>query len=159
MACAWRNEGIFLIGFHFSWREGDEMAGFMVLVGMICLAVGAIQLLRQVWFVLHARVAEGEVVGFEQRQAATGPGRPARPFHYPVVAFRTESGQVVEFTHSVGTTWSAYREGQAVPVLYHPRNPKQAIIRSFFAQWGGCLIALVVGVVFLSIGAVLLRSS
>jgi hypothetical protein len=132
------------------------MAALLMVIGGIGLAAGVILLLWQAWFVLNARVAEGEIVGVEQGARATGPGRPARPFNYPVVTFYTESGQLVEFVHAVGTTWSAYREGQAVPVLYNPRNPRQAAIRSFFAQWGGGLIALAVGAVFLAIGGALL---
>jgi hypothetical protein len=76
----------------------------------------------------------------------------------PEVRFSTEDGQEIVFTSSFSSRPAAYDVGEAVPVLYLPRQPREASIEGFGSLWSGCLILAGLGAVFSLIGYSILRA-
>jgi hypothetical protein len=72
---------------------------------------------------------------------------------HPIVSFRTQSGQKVQFSSNFSS--SLMHQGDTVPVNYHPKDPQDAVISSFTSLWlfpvliGGIAgILLLVAIVF-----------
>ena len=73
--------------------------------------------------------------------------------YYPVVQFTTRHGQAVQFRDKMGSDPPAYREGQAVDVLYFPDGPEtSATIDRGVLNWLAPAI-LCIGGVFLAVVA------
>ena len=53
----------------------------------------------------------------------------------PAVRFSTRDGREFSFLSEVSTSHQGYEVGDAVRVLYDPRDPERAEIRSFLRQW------------------------
>jgi hypothetical protein len=77
----------------------------------------------------------------------------------PVVQFSTADGQLVQFTSKVGASRrdrlvneSYFVEGEIVPVIYDPRNPQSARIRTGFIFWGPSIALISGGLIGLFIG-------
>jgi hypothetical protein len=68
--------------------------------------------------------------------------------YYPRVRFRTENGEVHEFTGDVGSNPAAFDVGENVRVLFDPANPSVARIDSFMQLWFTSLILVGMGLVF-----------
>jgi hypothetical protein len=68
--------------------------------------------------------------------------------YYPRVRFRTENGEVHEFTGDVGSNPAAFDVGEDVSVLFDPANPSVARIDSFTQLWFTSLILGGMGLVF-----------
>lgn len=66
----------------------------------------------------------------------------------PVVKFKTESGQLIEFTSSTGSSPASYARGEVVEVLYEADAPSKAKINGFFALWALPTILGSMGAVF-----------
>ena len=77
--------------------------------------------------------------------------------YVPVVRFTSESGEIVRFTDSVGSIPPAYEEGEKVKVLYHPDDPKEAYIKTWFRLWFGSVIWLLVGILPVTIDQIVQR--
>ncbi len=112
---------------------------------IIGLAFGLVGLMLLVWcwfsyqdtaaFLTHAAPATGQVVKNEHRSSN------GKTTCYPVIAFRTDRGQQIEFT-SNGSGLCAYAVGETVAVLYDPVAPSEANEDSFFGLW---LLPLMLG--------------
>src|SRR3954471_2322468 len=111
-----------------------------MLGGLFLLIVALFLYLRQRRFLDRAVETTGVVVGQNVSPSAEG-GAVTRP----VVRFRTEDGERIEFEDAFGSNPSPYRVGRGVPVLYDPERPGQARIRSFGSLWLFCLITGVIG--------------
>ncbi len=70
----------------------------------------------------------------------------------PVVKFKTQDGQSIEFTSSSGSNPPSYSTGETVEVLYQIGAPNKARINGFFDLWGGAIILAGLGAVFFIIG-------
>jgi hypothetical protein len=115
-----------------------------LILGLIFLLVGGAFGAYAALFTSGAVTTEGTVIRLTAR-----PGHPTS--FAPVVRFRTENGQDIEFQHLIYSHLPAYREGQTVPVLYRPVRPDRAIISAFAALWlfptifGGIGLGFVLG--------------
>ncbi|WP_013320872.1 DUF3592 domain-containing protein [Gloeothece verrucosa] len=78
--------------------------------------------------------------------------------YYPRVSFQTEKAEKIDFESNFGTNPPAYKVGQQVPVLYHPDNPDQAQIKSFWSLWFVSILLLGMGGIFTVVGLSLLLS-
>jgi Protein of unknown function (DUF3592) len=116
--------------------------GLTALLGGLLLLLGLTPYLyvRQKKFLRKAVEVTGVVVDF--RAGSSGGGG---TMHHPVVEFRTEDGEVVEFASPYGQNPPAYRVGQRVPVLYDPDRPETAALRSFASLWLACLVTALLG--------------
>src|SRR5262249_44613226 len=55
--------------------------------------------------------------------------------YYPVVKFRTATGEAHTLHSNTGSSSPSYRVGETVSVLYDPGNPFDARIVGFFSLW------------------------
>lgn len=53
----------------------------------------------------------------------------------PLVSFTLPGGQIIEFTTGMRSYPPAWKEGEAVGVLYDPANPQAAKLDSLFSLW------------------------
>jgi len=77
----------------------------------------------------------------------------------PVVAYRTETGDVFSFKSNTSSNPPSYSIGEQIEVLYSPSDPRSARINSFFSLWGGSVIVGILGSVFFLIGGGIILGS
>ncbi|MCS6888473.1 MAG: DUF3592 domain-containing protein [Chloroflexus sp.] len=97
----------------------------------------------------------GTIVALNARASSTSNG--SSTLFYPVVEFRTASGETVRFESNTGSNPSPYQVGAQVDVLYDPKAPQSAFINSWWELWlpatifqgfGGFFILLAVLAIF-----------
>lgn len=69
--------------------------------------------------------------------------------YYPRVSFRTKEGRSVIFIPTAASGPSDYRRNQTVPIVYDPRQPQHAYVRSNRDLFGPSTFAFGVGILFL----------
>ncbi|WP_448338375.1 DUF3592 domain-containing protein [Chloroflexus aurantiacus] len=72
---------------------------------------------------------QGTVVEIIPRLVNTNSGQ--RTFFYPLVEFRTATGETIQFESEAGGNPSAYQIGDRVEVMYNPGQPQIAFINSW----------------------------
>lgn len=92
-----------------------------VSLGLVALLIAAIFAIPELIAGGSAVKAEGTIVQFNQQQ------------RYPRVRFTDRNGEAVEFVAGVRNT--GWREGDRVPVIYDPANPRSARIDEFAGRW------------------------
>jgi Protein of unknown function (DUF3592) len=102
-------------------------------------------------FVARAATAQGEVTGLEYGRDNSSSSS-SRGVYYPVVKFRTATGEAHTFRSNSGSSPPSYRVGEAVSVLYDPASPFDARIKGFFSLWLLAFIFGVIGSVFALVG-------
>jgi len=100
-------------------------------------------------FVQAAAHTEGVVTGNVRQSGYRGGSR-----FYPRVRFRTEDGREVSFVSNVGTRPAIYRVNDAVKVIYDPRDPNRARIRSVINLWLVPIILGALGTLFSSVAGI-----
>jgi hypothetical protein len=105
-------------------------------------------------FTKNARQATGRVVDFETGHSRGINANNYMRMYYPVVVFEPWRGREIRFTSTFGTSWKRHRVGQSVPVLFDPRDLDSARIGTPASLYGEPVIAVLAGVVFLVILAV-----
>jgi hypothetical protein len=116
-------------------------------IGSTCL-VGGAYLARDSFALLATAVrAEGRVAELEYQRSSDGGGT-----YKPVVRFRPEGAEEIEFRGTVGSNPPSFRKGEAVEVLYDPQAPERARINSFGQLWFVPVLLGVFGLVFGGIG-------
>lgn len=123
-----------------------------LLVGMLCLAIGAVNAWSTKNFLDEAITTEGTVIALDRSLSNDDGDTLVRP----VVAFTSEDGSPVEFTSSLGSSRPSQREGDTVTVLYRPDDPTDAEIRGFWTLWFGPVVLSGLGSVFCAIGVLVL---
>ena len=111
---------------------------------VICIGV-ATALLREREKRATGLVTRGTVVEIRKDNSLTDD-----IYFYPLVEYRTGSGQTVRFEGSSRTTPSRYKVGDAVEVMYHPDAPSSAEIA------GGETATYVLVLLFLGIPGVII---
>ena len=71
--------------------------------------------------------------------------------YHPVYAFKTEDGQEITREDKLGSNPPAFKDGQEVQVLYSPRNPQRAKIKTFSGLYFTPSILFFMGAVFLGV--------
>ncbi len=69
-----------------------------------------------------------------------------------VVAFTTDSGQLITFAQGSASSLPGLHEGDAVNVLYDPVTPERALVDRFWDRWGLTAILFAIGAPFLAAG-------
>lgn len=134
------------------------MMGIFLLIGLILLYLGfAFFLRKRASLQKLTESVTGTVTElFSQRMTGSRGG------YYtgtaPIVSFRTQSGEDMQFRSSVFSSPPAYQVGQEVTVIYDPFQPQTAIIRSslFLEFWFVPLILWGLGTIFSLVGIILL---
>ncbi|MFD2572236.1 DUF3592 domain-containing protein [Spirosoma soli] len=68
--------------------------------------------------------------------------------YYPVVRYQTQTGQLVSFTSSVGSSTPSHAVGEPVGVRYVPANPESAEVDEFMSIWLVTLVLTFIGIPF-----------
>lgn len=143
------------IGPHFASANTKDntmvaiFGGGMLILGVVPLAFALCLINRQKAFLTRARFARGNVIKTVRRAGENG------WLYRPVIEFKTEAGRAVTFADCLETSWIRYRLGVMVPVVYEPSQPNEARIHSFASLWLPSLITGILGLLFISAGAVL----
>ena len=111
------------------------------LVGIVLIAVAVSFYFRTQNFISDSLLTDGTVIDLVYDDDTA----------YPKVRFRTQAGEVIEFTSNAGSYPPAFHEGELVEIHYNPENPYEARIGSFFSLWGISIIFGVLGLVFSAI--------
>ncbi len=135
-------------------EEMSTMAGLALVVGLPLLLGsgllgGACALYvhnqKQVRDYVHTT---GQIVEMaERKRSDRGAGR----MYSAIVTFRTDTGRTVTFAQGSSSS-DTLNTGDTVRVLYDPRNPDRAVVRSFGEQWGAILILSAIGLPFVAVG-------
>lgn len=134
----------------------------MFIAGMLFLSFGwniCADLERQMAAMIPAQSVVVEVV---KRTANTNSRN--RTFSYPVVEYRTATGELIRFESTLGGNPPAFQAGDQVEVLYDPQAPQSALVDTWehwlpvyiFLGAGGVMIGLG-GVMTLDVGLKLLK--
>jgi hypothetical protein len=139
--------------------------GLMVVVFPLCWAVMILAGIKGLWTTWRRRSffrsAVGSIVAVEKRHLPsttesywTG----SYTAYQPIVRFTTESGEVKEFRSAAGKLGRSpmYRIGTTLLVLYDPDEVLPPTLDPWFALWGGHLVCILVGPIFLG-GAALVH--
>jgi hypothetical protein len=122
-------------------------AGILLFVIGLAIAGGVYQVNRQEQERARGWLrADGTVVELLKRRSPDG------DILIPLIAFKTASGERVSFTVNAGGRESTYYVSAAVPVIYAPDHPQDALIDPRARRWtrnalagGGALILIGLG--------------
>ncbi len=130
----------------------------MKISALICLAIGAIFLALAAYFFSQERAflqrAEQLTGTVTDNSASTS----YQNEHYitdycPVVDFRTQEGQNVEYTSDACQDPPDYEVGQKVTIYYDPKDPNATQMPDKYGgQYAGVFIPGIMGIVLLLIG-------
>lgn len=135
-------------------EEMSIWAGLAVVVGLpLLLGGGALGGAAALYLHNQQQIRDyvhttGQVVEMAERRRS---GREAGSLYSAIVAFRTDTGRTVTFAQGSSSTGNTLNTGDTVRVLYDPRNPDHAVVRSFGEQWGAILILCAIGVPFVAV--------
>lgn len=121
--------------------------------GIVLLAVGVYTARSTRRFLATAESAAGVVIENVWRYSSSSNGGNSGTYH-PRVRFRTRTGQDMEFVSNTGSMPAAYRQNEAVTIVYDPEDPAHASINGFWSLWLGTVIATGLGIVFALVGIV-----
>lgn len=122
-----------------------QMIGPLVfmLFGLLFFGIGSGLTMRQRALENQGIQAQGIVVDLQENYDSDG------STYAPVVQFKTDSGQSVEFVSSYSSSPPDYDVGEPVTIVYLPENPESAIIKgdgqflnSIFMLIGGIIAAI-----------------
>jgi len=103
---------------------------------------------RDTVFLQRSLHAQGTVV--EQREKK---GTKFTTYYYPVVEFRTENGEKVQFVGGAGNSGGPQiPTGSTVDVIYDPTDPSEAPIKSFVQYWLGPAGLAAMGLMIMTMG-------
>jgi hypothetical protein len=135
----------------------DDTGGTLLLVGVIFLAVGAIQLGLGIFFFARTRrflrtavETTGTIVDLVESRSSEG-----GTSYKAVVEFQTADGRSMKWTESMASNPPAGDIGEQIPIKYDPKNPSRARIAKRFRLWFVSALLGLLGLLFLGIGAVL----
>ncbi|NOZ20551.1 MAG: DUF3592 domain-containing protein [Planctomycetes bacterium] len=103
----------------------------------------------------------GTVTDFELRRSSSSSSS-SSGVYYPLVEFKTDKGETVEFVSSCGSRPAAYDKGESVTVRYDPgstKYPYRARIDTFASNWLGVIIPGALGAAFAVAAVIMLTAS
>ena len=120
------------------------------------LLIGAFFVYKNnVSFIESAIETEGTVVDLVRSRSNDS----SSYYYKPVVNFKTEKGESIEFTSTTGSNPAAYSKGETVQILYLATEPQSAKIKGFFSLWGTVIILGGIGGVFFLVGLTIFLAS
>jgi len=94
-----------------------------MLFGLLFFAIGSGMTMRQRTLERQGVEVRGVVVGLQENYDSDG------STYAPVVQFKTNGGQSVEFVSSYSSSPPAHKVGETVIVVYPPDDPVNAVIK------------------------------
>ena len=126
----------------------------LCIAGLAFLLVAVIAGVRTIAF-LHSSVAEpGTVISNVRVETRLADGGEATTSFAPEFTFTGVDGKTYTTTSSTSSNPPAFAEGQAVRVLYDPRNPGSARIDTFWEIWGLTVGFGIAGLISFALGGV-----
>lgn len=116
-----------------------------LLLGLLCILGAGYQFCRGSWLFLNGQSVEGTVVRNERSFGKS-------TVYYPIVEFKTRSGQIYTCKGQSGTSPAEYEVNDTVTVHFDPAKPTNAYIGSFLGLILGNLISIALGVLFSWLG-------
>jgi hypothetical protein len=110
------------------------------IVGILCLAVGAILAFRRMRALLFGASAIGTVVRVEVRESDDSSS------HVPVISYVDTIGRQHTFTSTSGVAVNELTPGEKMSIRYSISNPESAYINSLRHMWGAPIALLVLGI-------------
>lgn len=129
------------------------------IIGPLFTVVGVVLLIVAYWqynetkkFIKESTIAKGTVIDLIlDRSSSSSSG-----VYYPVIRFKTESGEIIEIKSDTGSNPPSHKKGAHVQVRYISNNPYRAKIDSFFSIWFFCIISAGMGIGFSGAGLAML---
>ena len=115
-------------------------------IGLPMLLFGFLGFINALLFALTSKKTKGIVTAFTSSRGSKG-----GTVYHPVYTFTTEDGQELTQEDKLGSNPPAFIVGQEVQVLYSPRNPQSAKIKTFSGLYFTPSILFFTGAVFLGI--------
>ncbi|WP_177226002.1 DUF3592 domain-containing protein, partial [Arsenicibacter rosenii] len=112
-----------------------------LILGLLCTMGALYQLYRGSWLFLNGQSAEGRVVANERSSGKSS-------VYYPIVEFKTLSGQTYRCKGQSGTLPAEYEVNDSVTVHFDPDKPTNTFIGTFFSLLQGFLFSIALGVLF-----------
>jgi hypothetical protein len=111
----------------------------LVSAGLLFFGGGVFELVAAYRFQAAAVSTVGTVVeNVPKTQEDSSRNGTVETLYYPRIRFQTTSGrEIFILREDVGTNPPSHKLGEAVTVLYDPRNPSAARIKSWWSLWGG----------------------
>ena len=135
----------------------DDTGGILLLVGLIFLAVGAVQLGLGIFFFVRTRrflrravETTGTIVDLIESSGSEG-----GTVYQAVVEFQTADGRAIRWQESMASNPPAGQPGEQIPIKYDPANPNKARIAKTFRLWFLSGLFGLLGLLFLGLGVVL----
>jgi hypothetical protein len=123
-----------------------RVAYLFLIIGIAMLVGAGYWMTRTQAFVDRSETVPGEVIDLERSRSSDSTA------YYPVIKYKTKSGQERTFRSNTGSSPPSYDVGEKVEVMYDVAEPSDARIRSFFSIWGGPAIVGLLGTLFGVIG-------
>ena len=120
-------------------------------VGLLLAAIGIFLFIRTRIFLSTAQEVKGTVVRMVYSHSSEGGGG-----YSPVYQFRTLEGQTIEAGDSMSSNPPMFHEGQAIDVLYDPKNPQKARIKKWMSLYFVSVLLGGMGLIFGGVGVVML---
>jgi hypothetical protein len=114
----------------------------LIAVTTILFGVFGFCVIQERLFIRNAEQAEGRVVRLEEK-----PGK-RQMLYYPVVEFRSGSGELIEFSSAWSSSEPTNKAGDIVKVFYDPEDPHSAQVGDWLSLWGGAAIVGALALVF-----------
>ena len=108
----------------------------LLLLGLPPLVFGGIRALHVHRVIDGLELAEGTILANEIRTSPDPEGADsAIKSYFPVVSFTAPDGASHQFVDATGTSQEHYAPGDTVEVLYDPRAPTRALLKSWNNTW------------------------
>ncbi|MGQ9481203.1 DUF3592 domain-containing protein [Chloroflexus sp.] len=101
----------------------------LLIVGLGLLILGWQSFTNTAQRMKNTVATQRTVVEIKPRLVNTNSGQ--RTFFYPIVEFRTATGETIQFESEAGDNPSAYQIDDRVEVMYNPEQPQTAFINSW----------------------------
>lgn len=123
-------------------------------VGLLILALGVSQAMKQFRFDARAERATAEVLRMETRTQVTGTGkhRTTSTIDCAILAFRDADGRRLEAEYTFGLLEASLKQGDTLEVRFLTGDPETVVPDTFAAQWLSILSVLGLGAVFVAGG-------
>lgn len=113
---------------------------------LLFLTIAAYHFFTTLLFLRVAIPTVGTVKGFRSQsvianiESRYGGRRETYMFRFPIIKYHTATGNEYELSKPAPTLFSVYEEGQAIDILYDPRNPGNSYQKSVGAIWGSFIL-------------------
>ena len=124
------------------------MKSKLIFIHILFIVIGSVLL----YFSHSLYISTHEFISTSKTKIGTVTELSGSDVYYPHISFETENDKNINFRSSVGTNPPSYSVGDSVEILYDPKNPQNAQIKSFVSQWMGVIGTGSMGIVFFLIG-------